>query len=109
MTEMAQRIKKLLVDNGCGEAESILNEWNYVKGWDELFEYSIRSIAGIKGAAFAMSCIAEAQKTECIDMLMYYDTRPSRFGGAFDFYTAGKRKGYYPLAWYGKFYDILNI
>ncbi len=106
MMEKAQRIKKLLVDNGYGDAESILNEWNYVKGWTEQFVYSIKSIIGIKGAAFTMSCITESQKSDCIDMLMYYDTRPSAFCGAFDYYTYEKNKGYYPLFWYGKFYDL---
>ena len=108
MMEKAQRIKKLLVDNGYGEAESILNEWNYVKGWTEQFVYSIKCINGIKGAAFTMSCITESQKCDGIDMLMYYDTRPSAFCGAFDYYTYDRRKGYYPLFWYGKFYDLEN-
>ena len=53
-----------------------------------------------------MSCISEAQKSDAIDMLMYYDTRPSGFNGAFDFYTAKPLKGYYPLYWYGMFYDM---
>jgi len=106
MMEKAQRIKKLLVDNGYGDAESILNEWNYVKGWTEQFVYSIKCINGIKGAAFTMSCITESQKCDGIDMLMYYDTRPSAFCGAFDYYTYEKNKGYYPLFWYGKFYDL---
>ena len=106
LIEKAQRIKKLLVDNGYGEAESILNEWNYVKGWTEQFVYSIKSIIGIKGAAFTMSCITESQKCDGVDMLMYYDTRPSPFCGAFDYYTYEKIKGYYPLFWYGKFYDL---
>ncbi len=39
-------------------------------------------------------------------MLMYYDTRPSVFCGAFDLYTYEKLKGYYPLYWYGMFYDM---
>lgn len=41
-------------------------------------------------------------------MLMYYDTRPSAFCGAFDFYTYEKLKGYYPLFWYGMMYDALG-
>ena len=53
-----------------------------------------------------MSCICEAQKSQGIDMLMYYDTRPSSFCGAFDFYTSEPLKGYYPFLWYGKFYDL---
>lgn len=102
----AKRIKALLVKYGYGDAESILNEWNYVRGWTDEFKYSIMAIHGIKGAAFVMSVISEAQKTDAIDMLMYYDTRPSVFCGAFDFYSYEPLKGYYPLMWYGKFYDM---
>jgi len=104
--EKAERIKKLLIENGYGEIETILNEWNYVKNWEELFIYSVKTIHGVKGAAFTMATISAAQKSDALDMLMYYDTRPSSFCGAFDFYTCGKLKGYYPLMWYGKFYDM---
>ena len=52
-----------------------------------------------------MACISEAQKST-IDMLMYYDTRPCEFNGAFDFYSWYPLKGYYPLKWYGMFYDM---
>ncbi len=104
VTRKAEEIKALLNKYGFGEIESILNEWNYVKGWGEEFVYTIESIHGIKGAAFMMSVISEAQKTD-IDMLMYYDTRPSVFNGVFDFYTYKPLKGYYPLYWYGFFYD----
>ena len=104
--EKAGRIKKLLIKYGYENAESILNEWNYIKGWTDEFIYSIETIHGIKGAAFVMSCIIEAQKNDAIDMLMYYDTRQSAFCGAFDFYTYRPLKGYYPLKWYGMFYDM---
>ena len=107
ITAKASRIKKLLTKNGFSEIESILNEWNYVKGWEEDFLYSVESIIGIKGAAFIMAVISEAQKTD-IDMLMYYDTRPSVFNGIFDFYTYRPLKGYYPLLWYGSFYELEN-
>lgn len=107
MINQAEKIKKLLVDNGYGNAESILNEWNYLKGWSgEAFLYTIKTIHGMKGAAFTMACISEAQKTPAIDMLMYYDTRISAFCGAFDYYTYEPLKGYYPLKWYGMFYDM---
>ncbi len=59
---------------------------------------------GEKGAAFVSAAIALAQAS-AIDMLMYYDTRPSVFCGAFGLYTYAKLKGYYPLYWYGMFYD----
>ena len=104
MVSKAQRMKKLLNKYGYENAESILNEWNYVRGWEEEYVYSLKAIHGIKGAAFVMSCMCEAQKTD-IDMLMYYDTRPSVFNGVFDFYTYEKLKGYYPLYWYGLLYD----
>lgn len=103
--DKAARIKALMIKNGYGDAESILNEWNYVRGWQEEFKYSILAVHGIKGAAYTMACISEAQKTPDVNMLMYYDTRPSAFCGAFDFYSWEKLKGYYPLYWYGQFYD----
>ena len=105
--ERADILKSLLIKHGYENAESILNEWNYVKGWEDEYVYSIKMMHGIKGAAFVMSVISEAQPSS-IDMLMYYDTRPSVFNGAFDFYTYEKLKGYYPLMWYGKFYDMEN-
>ena len=71
MTEKAARIRKMLDDNGYEKAESILNEWNYVKGWEEDYVYSLKAIHRIKGAAFVMSCISEAQKSNAVDMLMY--------------------------------------
>lgn len=67
----AERIKKLPLENGYDKAESHLNEWNYVKGWTDQFVYTLKSIAGINGAAFTMARICEAQKAP-IDMLMYY-------------------------------------
>lgn len=105
MLKRADSIRALLDKNGYTETESILNEWNYVKDWTEEFLYSIKAIHGIKGAAFVMACICAAQNSS-IDMLMYYDTRPSAFNGAFDYYTYEALKGYYPLYWYGMFYDM---
>ena len=32
-----ERIRKMLDDNGYKEIESILNEWNYLKGWTDKF------------------------------------------------------------------------
>ena len=105
MLTRSAKVRALLDQYGYGDAESILNEWNYVRGWTEDFCYSILAIHGIKGAAFLGACICAAQASS-IDMLMYYDTRPSAFCGMFDFYSYGKLKGYYPMYWYGKFYDL---
>ena len=88
------------------KAENILNEWNYLKNWEDRFKYSIQSVAGLKGASFALACICAAHQCP-IDMLMYYDTRlSSRFNGVFDFYSLEPRKCYYSLYWYGMFYDM---
>ena len=105
LTDKAERIRKLLNDNGYKSTESILNEWNYIKGWEDEFIYSIKTIIGIKGAAFAMACMSAAQHAS-IDMLMYYDTSYSAFCGLFDLYTYEPLKGYYPFKWYGMFYDM---
>ena len=105
MTDKAERIRGLMEKHGYGDAESILNEWNYVKGWTDQFVYSIKAIHGVKGAAFTMACMTAAQHSS-IDMMMYYDTRPAAFNGAFDFYSYEPLHGYYPLYWYGMFYDM---
>ena len=102
----AGKVKALLDKYGYGDAESHLNEWNYIKNWTDKFVYSVESIIGHKGAAFILACMCTAQHTP-IDLLMYYDTRPSIFNGVFDVYTCCPRKGYYPMYWYGKFYDCI--
>ena len=104
LVERAEYVRTLLTKYGYGNAESILNEWNYVEGWVEEFVDSIRAIHGIKGAAFIMACMTAAQHAS-VDMLMYYDTRPSAFNGVFDFYTYEPLKGYYAFKWYGMLYD----
>lgn len=104
MIEKAERFEKMLSKYGYGGVEQILNEWNYVKGWEEEFVYSIESIIGMKGAAFTLACMSAAQHSP-IDMLMYYDARPCAFNGMFDFYTYRKLKGYYPFKWYADLYD----
>ena len=100
-----ETVTALLNKYGYSDAESILNEWNYMKSWTDDFIHSVKTIHSMKGAAFMMACISVAQGAD-IDMLMYYDTRPSCYNGVFDFYTCEPLKGYYPLYWYGMFYDM---
>ncbi|MBE6768313.1 MAG: hypothetical protein E7549_05305 [Ruminococcaceae bacterium] len=104
MLNRADTVRSLLDKHGYTETESILNEWNYVRGWVEDFVYSIECIISEKGAAFTAACMAAAQPSS-IDMLMYYDARPCIFNGLFDYYTYRPLKGYYPFYWYGHFYD----
>ena len=105
MAEKAARIRTLLDTYGYSHTESILNEWNYVRGWTEDFVNSLKVIHGVKGAAFMAACMCVSQSAP-LDMLMYYDTRPSVFNGIFDFYTYEKLPGYYVLYWYGQFYAL---
>ena len=107
MVAKAERLKTMLTKYGFDTAESILNEWNYIKGWTDEYIYSVRAKLGEKGAAFTMAAFCAAQASS-IDMLMYYETRPTKFNGVFDFYTAAPLKGYYPFKWYGMFYDLEN-
>lgn len=96
MSDRAERIRVLLDRYGYQAAESICNEWNYLKNWTDQFMYTVDMIRGCKGAAFVMSRISEAQRAP-IDMLMYYDTRPGVLCGVFDYYTYKPQKAYYPL------------
>ncbi len=102
----ANKMKALLVKYGYGDAESILNEWNYVRGWQgDDYLYSVKQRIGLKDASVIIAGMSMAQHCG-IDMLMYYDTRPGLFCGIFDYYTTDPLKGYYPMMWYGMFYDM---
>ncbi|MBQ9784559.1 MAG: hypothetical protein IJW29_03560 [Clostridia bacterium] len=101
----AREVQAALDQYGYGDAESICNEWNYVKGWSEEFVYSIKQIIGIKGAAFSASTMIFAHATT-MHMMMYYDARPTAFNGLFDFYTSEPLKGYYPFVMWSKLREL---
>lgn len=101
-------VEALLKRHGFEHIENILDEWNYIRGWDKDFVYSIRQITGLKGASFTLACMCEAQKSS-IDMLMYYDARPCVFNGLFSVYTLEPLKGYYPFLWFGMLYGRQEI
>lgn len=104
--DRAVKVRKILDDNGYGATESILNEWNYVKDWNEGFAYSVESIHSIRGGAF-MTAVMSACQVAPVDMLMYYDLRPSTYwNGVFDFYTGRPLPGYYALFSWGKLKDM---
>ena len=94
--ELCAFYRDLLDRTGYAGAESILNEWNYVRGWHhEDWHYSLRSEWGVKGASFATGvlCVCAAAP---LDMLMYYDARPGAMNGFFDQIVSDLRKTYYP-------------
>ncbi|MCQ2399184.1 MAG: hypothetical protein MJ072_01610 [Clostridia bacterium] len=107
VTERAYKVQEILTKNGYGNVESILNEWNYVKGWTDEFVYSIDQILSIKGATFTADVMVRSQNAP-IDMLMYYDARPTCFNGLWDRNTFRKLKGYYPFYIFADLYELKN-
>jgi hypothetical protein len=76
IVEDVRIIRKMLDDKGFTGTESILNEWNYNRSWDEPDRYSHRVRPTVKAAAFVAAVMCECQKAP-LDMLMYYDFRPN--------------------------------
>ncbi len=76
MVEDVRIIRNMLDEKGFGETESILNEWNYIRKWEEPDHYSRKMRPTIKGAAFVGAVMCACQ-SEPVDMLMYYDLRPN--------------------------------
>ena len=77
IVEDVRIIRRMLDDKGFTETESILNEWNFNRGWDDESDlYGRRVRPTIKGAAFVAATMCACQN-EPLDMLMYYDLRPN--------------------------------
>ena len=108
MTDKCTRVRKMLDRCGYENATTNLNEWNYVRGWTDEFVYSIKQIISMKGAAFSLACMSAAQNCPDIDMLMYYDARPTAFNGLWDMYTYEVLKGYYSFYTFANLYEMGN-
>lgn len=105
ITGRAKRIRSMLDKYGYTSTESILNEWNYVKGWISEYPYSITVMNGLKGAAFTAAVMNACQQVP-VDMLMYYDARPGTvFDGLFDYYLLTPKAGYYAFYAWSKLVD----
>ncbi|MBQ8356642.1 MAG: hypothetical protein IJX39_02420 [Clostridia bacterium] len=104
-----QKVRQLLDKYGFTATESILNEWNYVLGWDKTnLRYSQRMQQGLKGAAFNLATMSLCQHGT-VDMLMYYDARPSTWNGLFDHIDVSMRlKAYYSLFIFNELYKLKN-
>ncbi len=103
----AREARRIMDAYGLQEAESILNEWNYVKGWlaEEWIE-SLKTEKTLKGASFISAFMCTALY-ESIDMLMYYDARPCAMNGMFPYDVVSERlKGYYPFWMFGQMYRM---
>lgn len=102
-------MRNLLNEHGLNDAESILNEWNYVKGWtgEEWFT-SLKTEKSLKGSAFIASVMCGCQY-EDLDMLMYYDARPCGMNGMFNTdFVCECLKGYYPFKMFNELYKLKN-
>ncbi len=106
--EHSQLVRGLLEKYGYGDAESILNEWNYNIDWQERFIESVETINSMKGAAFTAASILVAQDSP-VDMLMYYDARPNTtFNGMFDYISLEKQKTYYVISGFSDLAECEN-
>ena len=106
---LIREVRALLDEYGLTECESILNEWNYVRGWegDDWF-YSLRQMQGYKGAAFVAAVMLMAEG-EPLDNLMYYDARRGAMNGLFDSdFISVLRPGYYSFYAFNQLYRIGN-
>lgn len=100
IAEKAGRMRRMADAHGYQQAETILNEWNYIRGWTDDYPYSLSVIHSVKGAAFTAATMAACQAAP-VDILMYYDARPETpYNGLFDFYTFQPLPSYYSFyAW----------
>ena len=103
IVDKCARMRKMLDRHGFAKTESILNEWNYVKGWVDDWPYSLdveRGRFNQKGAAFIAATMIDCQVSAPLDHLMYYDARPFGMNGLFSYSSLEPMKGYYPFyAW----------
>ncbi len=101
------RAREVLDSSGRQNTESILNEWNYVNGWEgDAWVYSLKMEKSLKGASFVAGTMCVGHNTP-LDMLMYYDARPCAMNGLFNTdLVCEALKGYYPFWMYNKLYTL---
>ena len=100
------KVREILDERGFNEVESILNEWNYVKRWEEPDHYSTRVRISIKGAAYVAAVMSTCQDAP-LDMLMYYDLRPNvSYNGAFSPYHYDLLPAYWSLYYWAELADF---
>ncbi len=105
VVKIGRFVDDILEQYGYGDAENILNEWNYIRSGVE-YSYNPLVIHGMKGAAFAMSAMLAGQNST-VDMLMYYDARNGTwYNGIFDFYTREVLKTYYDFVIWSKLLEL---
>jgi len=104
-TKRAVIVRELLDKYGYRNALNILDEFNYLVNWNEGMVESREKIRGIEGACLASSLMATLQNSS-VDMLFYYDTRPSPFNGIFNYYDCKPLKTYYVFLMFSRLYKL---
>lgn len=102
VTLLAEIAQEHLKEVGLENVELHYNEWNYVRAWaGEEYIYSRKAAKETKGASLIAGAFAAAQASP-LDMMMYYDARPSNWCGLFDTYTYACLKPYYTFRLFDK-------
>ena len=98
--------RQLLDQYGFFETESILNEWNYVRGWSgDVWVYSLAQEKKLKGSSFIAATMCMSQY-EALDNLMFYDARPGGMNSLFCTDNVSIcLKGYYPFYMFNQLYQ----
>ena len=109
MQKKIRLARELLDSHGLTSCESILNEWNYVRGWvGEDWIYSRKVEKGLKGSAYIAANMLMAQQ-ESLDHLMFYDARPCGMNSLFSTdFVFECLKGYYPFWMFNQLYKQKN-
>jgi len=98
--------EQLLREIGLDGTMTVLNEWNYIRGWfTEEWKYSLCMEKRLKGASFTAGAMCAGQASS-LGMLMYYDARPCGMNGLFDTDTLEALKGYYPFPMFNTLYKL---
>lgn len=107
--EAAIEGNEALKEAGIKNAETILNEWNYVKGWlGEEWQHSLDAWKGIKGSSFITGTICACQYSP-LNMLMFYDASPSTMCSLFETDRPWVAlKGYYSFKMFGELFNLGN-
>ncbi len=103
--ERIRDVRNILDKYGFTDTESILNEWNYAKGWEgDEWIYTLKTEKGLKGSAFISATMCMAQY-ESVDNLMFYDARPCGMNSLFSTdFVFERLKGYYPFYMFNQLY-----
>lgn len=105
--EAAVEADEALKEAGLEGTETILNEWNYVKGWmNDDWKASVDAWKGLKGSSFITATMSLCQYGP-VDMLMFYEARPCIMCSLFETDRPWVAlKGYYPFKMFNELYKL---